>query len=114
MDPSERMRIMGWAYGWRPYVPVAKRRANATAFAVKLAKKEKRTLCPVTLDGRLIARTFWGRAWCENLEHYSDYQNRLPRGRPYVRNGSVTRLQITSDPTRARVTRSALYPVTIP
>src|SRR5439155_7262930 len=111
MDPSERMRIMGWYYGWRPYVPVAKRRANATAFASKLAKKEKRTLCPVKLDGRLIARTFWGKAWCENLERYSDFANRLPRGRTYVRNGSVIDLQITKGTIKAVVSGSEIYRV---
>ena len=47
-----------------------------------------------SIEGRTIARTFWGKAWCDNLERYSDYANRLPRGRTYVRNGSVVDLQI--------------------
>ena len=46
------------------------------------------------IEGRTIVKTFWGKAWCENLERYSDYANRLPRGRTYVRNGSVVDLQI--------------------
>ena len=75
---------MSWYYGFRPYVPVARRRAQAAAYAVKLAKKEKRTLAPIQLEGRKIADSFWGKAWCENLESYSDFANRLPRGRTYV------------------------------
>ena len=66
-------------FQWKPYVPVAKRRANA-AYAKKLADKEKRTLSPVKIDGRKIAATFWGVAWCDNLESYSDFANRLSAG----------------------------------
>jgi hypothetical protein len=85
---------MSWYYGWRPYVPVAKRRSQAAAYAAKLAKKENRALAPIKLSGRTIAVSFWGKAWCDNLERYSDFENRLPRGRTYVRNGSVIDLQI--------------------
>ena len=55
---------MSWE--WKPYVPVAKRRAQAAGFAQRLAKKEGRPLQPVKIDGRTIARTFWGKAWCDN------------------------------------------------
>ncbi len=72
---------MSWGYyGWRPYVPVAVRRAKAARELAKLAKKGGRAASPVVLDGRKIASTFWGKAWCDNLEAYSDYENRLPRG----------------------------------
>ena len=57
-------------------------------------KKKGHPVSPVIIEGRTIAKTFWGKAWCENLERYSDYANRLPRGRTYVRNGSVVDLQI--------------------
>ena len=70
---------MSWGYyGWRPYVPVAERRAKAARELAKLAKKTGRAASPVVLDGRKIASTFWGKAWCDNLEAYSDYENRLP------------------------------------
>jgi uncharacterized Zn finger protein len=105
---------MSWGYyNFRPYVPVARRRAQAAVYAAKLAKKEKRTLAPVTLQGRTIAASFWGKAWCENLESYSDYENRLPRGRSYVRNGSVIDLQIQHGIVRALVSGSTVYKVTI-
>ena len=51
---------MSWYRQWAPYVPVARRRANAAAYAAKLAKKEKRTLAPIHIEGRAIASSFWG------------------------------------------------------
>lgn len=60
-----------------------------------------------------IAKTFWGRAWCDNLEHYSDYANRLPRGRSYVRNGSVIDLKLAPGEVRAQVMGSRLYRVEV-
>ena len=104
---------MSWGFRWRPYVPVARRRANAAAYAAKLAKKEKRVLAPVETTGRAIAVSFWGKAWCENLERYSDFANRLPRGRTYVRNGSVIDLQIQRGKIKAIVSGSDIYRVTI-
>jgi uncharacterized Zn finger protein len=105
---------MGWWYGdWKPYVPVARRRADAAAYAARIAKKEKRTLAPVKIQGRDMARSFWGRAWCNHLECYSDFANRLPRGRTYARNGSVIDLQIERGVVKAIVSGSDIYHVTI-
>jgi len=105
---------MSWGYyGWRPYVPVAVRRAKAARELAKLAKKGGRAASPVVLDGRKIASTFWGKAWCDNLEAYSDYENRLPRGRTYVRNGSVVDLQIGKGKVTAQVSGSELYRIEI-
>ena len=64
---------------------------------------------PVEIDGRKIARTFWGEAWCNHLESISDYANRLPRGRTYVRNGSVCHLEIKEGEILAKVAGSELY-----
>jgi len=99
-------------YGFRPYVPVAKRRAIAAREVEKL-KKKGRAVSPVVIEGRAIVHSFWGKAWCENLERYSDYENRLPRGRTYVRNGSVVDLQIERGQVRAMVSGSELYSVKI-
>lgn len=98
---------------WAEYVPVARRRANATRHAASLAKKEGRQLAPVQIEGRQIATTFWGRAWCDHLESYSDFSNRLPRGRTYVRNGSVVDLQIANGRVTALVSGSDIYELTI-
>jgi len=100
-------------YGaWKPYVPVETRRRQAAAEAARLQKKG-RTVSPVVVEGRAIAATFWGKAWCENLERYSDYANRLPRGRTYVRNGSVIDLQIAPGEVKALVSGSDLYEVRV-
>jgi uncharacterized Zn finger protein len=104
---------MSWYYQWRPYVPVAQRRANAARELAKLARKTGRQVAPVILQGRTIASTFWGKAWCDNLEAYSDFANRLPRGRSYVRNGSVVDLQISPGRVAARVSGSELYRIEI-
>ncbi|HWE94946.1 MAG TPA: hypothetical protein VG269_13355 [Tepidisphaeraceae bacterium] len=103
---------MGWYYGFKPYVSVAKRRANAAKEVAKLAKKG-RTITPVNIEGRAIASTFWGKAWCDHLESYSDFENRLPRGRTYVRNGSVVDLQIGPGKVTSMVSGSELYKITI-
>ena len=97
---------------WRPYVPVAVRRRNAEKKLAKL-KKNGQAVSPVTIEGRAIAKSFWGKSWCANLERYSDYENRLPRGRTYVRNGSVVDLQIAKSKVLAVVSGSDLYRVTI-
>jgi uncharacterized Zn finger protein len=68
---------------------------------------------PVTLAGRKIAHTFWGEAWCKHLEKFSDYANRLPRGRTYIRNGSVCHLAIQKGKIEAKVSGSELYTVKI-
>ncbi len=105
---------MSWNYyGFRPYVPVAERRAKAARELAKLAKKNGQASSPVLLDSRKIAATFWGKAWCDNLEAYSDYANRLPRGRTYVRNGSVVHLEVSQGKVTARVSGSSLYKIEI-
>jgi uncharacterized Zn finger protein len=105
---------MGWySYtDWRPYVSVAQRRRQAARTIAKM-KKAGRTLSPVEIAGRKITATFWGDAWCRNLESYSDYSNRLPRGRTYVRNGSVIDLQIEAGRVRSLVSGSRIYEVDI-
>ncbi|MBI3148205.1 MAG: SWIM zinc finger family protein [Betaproteobacteria bacterium] len=102
---------MSWGY-WKPYVPVVERRAKAAKEVAK-AKKSGQKMRPVLIEGRTIARTFWGKAWCDNLEAYSDYENRLPRGRTYVRNGSVIDLAIEPGKIKARVVGSAIYQIEI-
>jgi uncharacterized Zn finger protein len=98
--------------GWAPYVSVAQRRAKAEREMAKL-RKQGRAVAGIVIAGRAIAKTFWGKAWCENLESYRDYENRLPRGRTYVRNGSVVDLQIAPLSVTALVSGSSIYKVTI-
>ncbi|MDO9229159.1 MAG: hypothetical protein Q7U03_06295 [Syntrophales bacterium] len=98
--------------GWPRYVPVAERKEKARKQAEKLRKKGQ-PLAPVVIAGRTIAATFWGKAWCQNLERYGDYENRIPRGRAYVRNGSVVDLKIGTARVNALVSGSHLYSVEI-
>ncbi len=99
-------------YEWAPYVPVAERRKNAAAAMARLAKKGH-PVSPVVITGRAIATTVWGKAWCTHLEAYSDYANRLPRGRTYARNGSVVDLQVAPGRIAAHISGSSMYRVTI-
>jgi uncharacterized Zn finger protein len=99
-------------WGWKPYVSVAERRRQA-AREMQKRRKQGHAISPVIIEGRTIARTFWGKAWCDNLERYSDFANRLPRGRTYVRNGSVIDLQIASGMIDALVSGSEIYKVTV-
>lgn len=104
---------MSQDYGsWAPYVPVAERRRRAARAVAKL-RRTGPPAEPVTIAGRVIATTFWGSAWCDNIESYRDYESRLPRGRTYVRNGSVVDLQITSGRITAFVSGTELYTVTV-
>ena len=102
---------MSYYWGFRPYVSVA----AGPMPPVKWPSWRRRggVITPVKLESKKIATTFWGKAWCENLESYSDYENRLPRGRTYVRNGSVVDLQIEPGRITAVVSGSELYDVQI-
>jgi uncharacterized Zn finger protein len=93
-------------------VPVAERLAKAKRQMERLNKKGEK-LDPVVIEGRAIARTFWGKAWCDHLEAHCDFWNRLPRGRSYVRNGSVCDLVIGPGHVAARVVGNDLYRVEI-
>src|SRR5499426_1932045 len=107
-----RRSAMAFWGEWPRYVPVAERRAKARREMDKLRNKGQ-DIQPVTLDGRTIARSFWGKGWCDHLESFSDYANRLPRGRTYVRNGSVCHLNIRPGRIEAIVSGSELYHVVL-
>ncbi len=97
---------------WGQYVPVTQRKLNMKRFLSK-RKKNGLKVRPVELEGRTIARSFWGKAWCDHLESYADYRNRLPRGRTYVRNGSVGHLEIGPGRVSAVVAGSRTYEISV-
>ena len=103
---------MGYYDRWKPYVSVAERKALAAKKIAEATKKGQK-FNPITITGRIIAKTFWGKAWCEHLEKYCDHENRLSRGRTYVRNGSVIDLQVSQGQVNAQVMGSSLYKVKI-
>jgi uncharacterized Zn finger protein len=94
------------------YVTVAERKKQAQQKIKKLSAKGEK-LSPVVIEGRAIAKTFWGKAWCKNIESYQDYENRLPRGRSYARSGAVIDLQIEKGKIKAQVMGSELYEINI-
>src|SRR5216683_1255840 len=101
---------MSYYFTWQPYVSVAEKRRRSELKLKKLQKKGQ-SIAPIRIEGRKIATSFWGQSWCTNLERYSDYENRLPRGRTYVRNGSVLDLRIAKGEVVAMVAGSELYEV---
>lgn len=96
-----------------PYVPVSERLATGRNKLAKLAKKRGRPVHAVVLSSKQIATSFWGKAWCRHIEAQGDFANRLPRGRTYVRNGSVLDLHISPGKIEAQVAGSSLYSVEI-
>ncbi len=102
----------GYDNNWAPYRRVADRKQDAKKLIEKLTDAGE-SLAPVKANGRKISSTFWGRAWCRNLEAQNDYESRLPRGRSYLRNGSVIDLQISEGLISAQVLGSILYNVEI-
>ena len=94
----------GYMYGFPPHVTVARSKSEARRLA--RLRKAGRPVAPVVIEGRRIAKTFWGTSWCDNLERYGDFANRLPRGRSYVRNGAVVDLQVTRGLVTAQVSGS--------
>src|SRR6266545_5942480 len=104
----------GWDY-YPPYLSVVAVSLKKKLALATLLKKGKRTADPVVIAHRKrqLTSTFWGKAWADNLERYADLANRLPRGRAYLRNGSVLHLAIAGGRVEAYVAGSELYRVTI-
>jgi len=94
------------------YIPVAEKKRRAATAAEKLKKKDSK-VWPVVILGRAIATTWWGKAWCANLEGYADYSNRIARGRSYVRHGAVLDLRIEQGKVLALVQGSSSKPYRI-
>ncbi|MDR1133892.1 MAG: hypothetical protein LBL05_06980 [Synergistaceae bacterium] len=96
-------------YGYKPYKPVAEKKAEAQRKLAKLRKKNP-NISPIIIEGKKIAVTWWGTAWNKNLESYADYANRMGRGRSYVKNGMVLDLQIVPGAVNAKVSGSGKTP----
>jgi uncharacterized Zn finger protein len=103
-----------WNYARKPSVLERRRRAERDGNRLAQSPgKRGRALSPVAVKSRKIANSFWGKAWCDNLESYRDYEYRLPRGRSYLRNGAVLDLRIEAGKIAATVSGSSLYEVAI-
>ncbi|MBI9100155.1 MAG: hypothetical protein JEY91_16860 [Spirochaetaceae bacterium] len=94
---------MGWGnYGYGRSESVAEKRSKAKRKIAALLKKGEK-IAPVTIEGRKIAKSWWGVSWNRNLELYADFSNRLSRGRSYVTHGCVIDLQIMPGKIKAQV-----------
>ncbi|HBM16141.1 MAG TPA: hypothetical protein DD381_07370 [Lentisphaeria bacterium] len=101
-------------YGYPEYESAAERREKAVRNLAKLQSKGKHgDLSPIVIEGTKIAKSWWGKAWCENLESYADYSNRIGRGRSYVKNGLVIDLKISKGLVTALVMGSSSTPYKI-
>jgi len=99
-------------YGFAPYVSVTEKKANSLKSLSKLKAKNK-DIQPITIEGKTLAKSWWGKAWNQNLESYADYSNRIARGRSYVRNNAVLDLKITKGEVKALVQGSSGKPYTV-
>ena len=96
-------------WGFKPQPTVWERQQKAAQTIARMRKKGA-VLSPVEIEGRIIARTFWGKAWCDNIESYRDFAYRLERGRSYVRSGAVIDLKISEGAVGALVIGSGRSP----
>jgi uncharacterized Zn finger protein len=104
---------MGMSYwGYPKYVSVGQKMAKAEK-KLKQLRKKMPDIRPVILTGSSLARTWWAKSWNDNLERYADYDNRIGRGRSYLRHGAVLDLKITPGKVTALVMGSAASPYEI-
>ncbi|MCB9740335.1 MAG: hypothetical protein H6747_13825 [Deltaproteobacteria bacterium] len=101
----------GRSYGYfQPYVSVPARLDAARREAERL-RGPGGVLEPVEIVGKGVAKTFWGKGWCTQIERHADWLNRLERGRRYLRNGSVVDLRIEPGVVEAVVAGTSPYEV---
>jgi uncharacterized Zn finger protein len=100
--------------GFPKYISAAEKKEKANKSIAKIKKKNP-DIEPVIIEGRTLAKSWWGKAWNLNLESYADYENRINRGKSYVRNNMVLDLKITKGKVTAKVqgTRAKPYDVEI-
>lgn len=97
------------SFGFNEYVPVEEQKKRNKK-AVEKLKKKNPGIAPIVISGRKLVSTWWGKSWNDNLESYSDYSNRMGRGRSYILHGAVLDLQIASGKVSALVQGSGRAP----
>ena len=99
-------------WGFREYVSVGEKRKKAEREIAKRKKKDP-DIAPVVIEGKKIAKTWWGKAWTGKMESYADYSNRIGRGSAYVKNGFVIDLRIAEGEVSSVVMGSSAYKVKV-
>jgi hypothetical protein len=102
---------MSWWYG-RDYESVDQKRRKAAKLIETLRKKHP-DIKPVCIEGRTLAKSFWGKAWCKQMDLMADHDNRLPRGRSYARNGAICHLDIRRGEVEAWISGTHMYTVRV-
>lgn len=77
------------------YRKVDEKKQLGDAYIKRMLKKGY-DIQPVSViaTGRKVTTTWWGKAWCDNLEKYADEENRISRGKTYLKDGFVLDLHI--------------------
>jgi len=99
---------MGYG-GFSKNVTAAEKKEKANRSIAKLKKKDP-SIEPIIIEGRTLVKSWWGKAWNLNLESYADYENRIARGKSYVRNNMVLDLRINKGKVMAKVQGSRAKP----
>jgi uncharacterized Zn finger protein len=81
--------------------------------AKRVKRGERFESLAVPSGSKKLCATFWGQAWCRNLESYQVYESRLPRGRSYLRQGKVYNLEIEPGKVCAEVAGAELYETSV-
>jgi len=99
---------------WWSYEDVREQKVRLEREIAKRKKRgEKFEVLPAPAGQKKLCATFWGQAWCKNLESYQQYESRLPRGRSYLRQGKVYNLEIEPGKLGAVVAGSELYETSV-
>jgi len=95
---------------WWDYQDAAEAKERIQREIARRKRKGERFESLVPAAGKKhVCTTFWGKAWCSHLETYQEYESRLPRGRSYLRQGSVYNVEIEPGKVTAVVAGSELY-----
>jgi uncharacterized Zn finger protein/DNA-binding transcriptional regulator YiaG len=110
---AAKENLLSYKFWWRKKTTSRYSRRKDHALELKNYAETYGPLRPITLSGRDLAHTFWGKSWCAHFEGMADYENRLPRGRTYARNGSLVHLDISPGKIFAIVTGTEVYKINI-
>lgn len=108
---TDRRYVVGYYDGFKRYTQTTAGDIKQKSIEyIRKAAAKKIILHPIVIEGKKIAKSWWGQSWCSNLERYADYESRLERGRKYIRAGAVVDLEIEKGVIYARVLGSRKTP----
>ena len=95
--------------------PISKEEFKAKADSFLLTHPDCNPVETSGMTKQEICSSWWGKSWCENLERYAEWANRINLGRGYARKGAVVDLKINGGDIHAFVfgSRSDPYEVKV-